>query len=76
MEGVKHLAEVFDKRGNGFSLLPFNTTNKKTKFHEKRNRDDRPGIVLVSACQRAIDIYFLATNTICSLSTLNTCSSV
>ena len=56
MEGVKHLAEVFDKRGNGFSLLPFNTTNKKTKFHKKRNRDDRPGIVLVSACQRAIDV--------------------
>ena len=51
MAGVKHLAEVFDKRGNRFSLLPFNTTNKKTKFHVERNRDDRPGIASVSACQ-------------------------
>ena len=56
MDGVKHLAEVFDKRGNGFSLLPFNTTNKKTKFLKERNRDDRPGIASVSACQRAIHV--------------------
>ena len=51
MEGVKHLTEVFDKRGNRFSLLPF-----KTKFHKESNRDDRPGIALVSVCQRAIHV--------------------